>query len=155
MLDLLLYRTGIGAKIRAVSDDVAAANLIGLVFGTHLFGRHGHYFRHNRRRRRLRVDLDQLDPASGPTRLLIAFEVIVLGGLGSLGSWLRRRHRARPSRRRSAAQFDIAWQRPWPAIVFLIVLALRPQGLFARNTDPWRNLSLLLLFARGVCGRTA
>ena len=30
VLDLLLYRTGIGAKIRAVSDDVAAANLIGL-----------------------------------------------------------------------------------------------------------------------------
>jgi len=29
-LDLLLYRTGVGAVIRAVSDDVAAANLIGL-----------------------------------------------------------------------------------------------------------------------------
>ena len=29
-LDLLLYRSGIGAKIRAVSDDVAAADLIGL-----------------------------------------------------------------------------------------------------------------------------
>ena len=29
-LDLLLYRTGVGAKIRAVSDDVAAADLIGL-----------------------------------------------------------------------------------------------------------------------------
>ena len=29
-LDLFLYRSGIGAKIRAVSDDVAAADLIGL-----------------------------------------------------------------------------------------------------------------------------
>jgi branched-chain amino acid transport system permease protein len=81
VLDLLLYRTGIGAKIRAVSDDVAAANVMGGLGS--LWG----------------------SLAGG----------IVLGLAQAIGG-----------------QFDIAWQIMAGHIVFLVVLALRPQGLFPK-----------------------
>jgi branched-chain amino acid transport system permease protein len=71
------------------------------------------------------------DPASGPTRLLIAFEVIVLGGLGSLwGSLVG--GVVLGVAQSIGGQFDIAWQIMAGHIVFLIVLALRPQGLFPK-----------------------
>ena len=58
-LDLLLYRTGIGAKIRAVSDDVAAADLIGLSSVRIYAVAMGISFVTIAHRRRLHVDLDQ------------------------------------------------------------------------------------------------
>ena len=71
------------------------------------------------------------DPASGPTRLLIAFEVIVLGGLGSLWGSLAGGIVLGVAQA-IGGQFDIAWQMMAGHIVFLIVLALRPQGLFPK-----------------------
>jgi branched-chain amino acid transport system permease protein len=71
------------------------------------------------------------DPASGPTRLLIAFEVIVLGGLGSMWGSLAGGIVLGVAQT-IGAQFDIAWQMLAGHIVFLVVLAVRPQGLFPR-----------------------
>jgi branched-chain amino acid transport system permease protein len=71
------------------------------------------------------------DPASGPTRLLIAFEVIVMGGLGSLWGSLAGGIVLGVAQS-IGGQFDIAWQIMAGHIVFLIVLALRPQGLFPK-----------------------
>jgi branched-chain amino acid transport system permease protein len=131
ILDLLLYRTGIGARIRAVSDDFAAADLIGLssvrIYAIAMaisfvtIGIAAGFM----------SIWTNFDPAAGPTRLLIAFEVIVLGGLGSLwGSLVG--GIVLGVAQSIGGQFDIAWQMLAGHIVFLIVLALRPQGLFPK-----------------------
>ena len=130
-LDLLLYRTGIGAKIRAVSDDVAAANLIGLSSVRIYAIAMGISFVTVGVAAGFMSIWTNFDPASGPTRLLIAFEVIVLGGLGSLwGSLVG--GVVLGVAQSIGGQFDVAWQIMAGHIVFLIVLALRPQGLFPK-----------------------
>jgi branched-chain amino acid transport system permease protein len=130
-LDLLLYRTSIGAKIRAVSDDVAAANLIGLSSVRIYAIAMGISFVTVGVAAGFMSIWTNFDPASGPTRLLIAFEVIVLGGLGSLwGSLVG--GVVLGVAQSIGGQFDIAWQIMAGHIVFLIVLALRPQGLFPK-----------------------
>ena len=130
-LDLLLYRTGIGAKIRAVSDDVAAANLIGLSSVRIYAIAMGISFVTVGVAAGFMSIWTNFDPASGPTRLLIAFEVIVLGGLGSQwGSLVG--GVVLGVAQSIGGQFDIAWQIMAGHIVFLIVLALRPQGLFPK-----------------------
>src|SRR6516164_9842720 len=84
VLDLLLYRSGIGAKIRAVADDVAAADLIGLSSARIYALAMGISFVTIGIAAGFMSVWTDFDPASGPTRLLIAFEVVVLGGLGSV-----------------------------------------------------------------------
>jgi branched-chain amino acid transport system permease protein len=130
-LDLLLYRTGIGAKIRAVSDDVVAANLIGLSTVRIYAIAMGISFVTVGVAAGFMSIWTNFDPAAGPTRLLIAFEVIVLGGLGSLWGSLAGGIVLGVAQS-IGGQFDIAWQIMAGHIVFLIVLALRPQGLFPK-----------------------
>jgi branched-chain amino acid transport system permease protein len=130
-LDLVLYRTGIGARIRAVSDDVATANLIGLPTVRIYAMAMGITF--------VTIGIaagfvsiwTNFDPASGPRQLLVAFEVIVMGGLGSLWGSLAAGIVLGVAQA-IGGQFDIAWQIMAGHIVFLIVLALRPQGLFPK-----------------------
>jgi branched-chain amino acid transport system permease protein len=131
VLDLLLYRTGIGAKIRAVSDDVAAADLIGLSSGRIYAIAMGISFVTVGIAAGFMSVWTNFDPASGPTRLLIAFEVVVLGGLGSLWGSLAGGIILGVAQS-IAGQWDIAWQMLAGHIVFLVVLAVRPQGLFPR-----------------------
>lgn len=131
-LDGLLYRTRIGAKIRAVSDDVAAADLIGLpsariyaiamaiIFATVAVAACFMAVRTN------------FDPAYGPSRLLIAFEAVVLGGLGSLWGTLAGGILLGVAQS-IGAQFDAAWQMLAGHLLFLLVLVLRPQGLFPKS----------------------
>jgi branched-chain amino acid transport system permease protein len=130
-LDLLLYRTGIGAKIRAVSDDVAAANLIGLSSARIFAIAMGISFVTIGIAAGFMSIWSNFDPGSGPTRLLIAFEVIVLGGLGSLWGSLAGGV-VLGIAQAIGGQFDIGWQMLAGHIVFLVVLALRPQGLFPK-----------------------
>jgi branched-chain amino acid transport system permease protein len=130
-LDLLLYRTRIGAKIRAVSDDVAAADLIGLSSARIYAVAMGISFVTIAIAAGFMSIWTDFDPASGQTRLLIAFEAIVLGGLGSLWGSLAGGIVLGVAQS-IGAQFDVAWQMLAGHIVFLIVLALRPQGLFPK-----------------------
>jgi branched-chain amino acid transport system permease protein len=130
-LDLILYRSGIGAKIRAVSDDVVAADLIGLSSARIYAIAMGISFITIGIAAGFMSVWSNFDPSSGPTRLLIAFEVIVLGGLGSMwGSLVG--GIVLGVAQTIGGQFDIAWQLMAGHIVFLIVLAVRPQGLFPR-----------------------
>jgi branched-chain amino acid transport system permease protein len=74
------------------------------------------------------------DPSIGPARLIYAFEAVIIGGLGSLWGTLR-------------AASSSAWRRPWAPrsipngrswrahVAFLIVLLVRPRGLFPRAVD--------------------
>ncbi len=131
VLDLLLYHTGIGAKIRAVSDDVAAADLIGLSSVRIYAVAMGISFVTIGIAAGFMSIWTNFDPASGPARLLIAFEVIVLGGLGSLWGSLAGGV-VLGIAQSIGGQFDIAWQIIAGHVVFLIVLAVRPQGLFPK-----------------------
>jgi branched-chain amino acid transport system permease protein len=131
VLDLILYRSGIGAKIRAVSDDVVAADLIGLSSARIYAIAMGISFVTIGIAAGFMSIWTDFDPASGGTRLLIAFEAIVLGGLGSLWGSLAGGIVLGVAQS-VGAQFDIAWQMLAGHIVFLIVLAVRPQGLFPK-----------------------
>jgi branched-chain amino acid transport system permease protein len=131
VLDRLLYTTRMGARIRAVSDDVRTANLVGLP-SAHIYavamGVVG-----------ITVAISagfmavwtNFDPTSGPSRLLIAFEAVVLGGLGSLWGTLAGGILLGVAQA-LGGQFDAAWQVLAGHIVFLAIFVLRPQGLFPR-----------------------
>jgi branched-chain amino acid transport system permease protein len=130
-LDWLLYRSRIGANIRAVADDVAAANLIGLssvrIYAIAM-GIVGVTVAVAACFMGLRMNFD---PTSGPSRLLIAFEVVVLGGLGSLRGTLLGGI-VLGIAQTLGGQIDGAWQVLAGHLVFLVVFLLRPQGLLPR-----------------------
>jgi branched-chain amino acid transport system permease protein len=130
-LDQMLYRTRIGARIRAVSDDVAAADLVGLpsariyaiamgIVGLTIAISAG-----------FMAVWTNFDPTSGPSRLLIAFEAVVLGGLGSLWGTLVGGILLGVAQT-VGGQFDAAWQVLAGHIVFLVIFLIRPQGLFPK-----------------------
>jgi branched-chain amino acid transport system permease protein len=130
-LDVLLYRSPIGARIRAVSDSVTSANLVGLP-SAHIYamamGIVG-----------VTVAISagfmsvwtNFDPTSGPSRLLVAFEAVVLGGLGSLWGTLIGGIIVGVAQS-LGAQFDAGWQLLAGHLVFLTIFLLRPQGLFPK-----------------------
>lgn len=130
-LDRFLYRTRTGAQLRAIADDVKAAALVGLP---------------SKRLYALAMGLVGLtiavaasfmavwtnfDPSAGPGRLLIAFEVVVLAGLGSLWGTLVGGILIGLAQT-LGAQLDTAWQSLAGHLVFLCVFLLRPQGLFPK-----------------------
>ena len=83
-LDRFLYRTSIGSRIRAVADDPSAANLIGL-HSAKIYGIAMGVVGLTVMSAACCMSVwTNFDPEIGPSRLLIAFEVVVLGGLGSL-----------------------------------------------------------------------
>ncbi len=131
-LDMFLYRTSIGARIRAVSDDPDAANLIGLsparvypvamgIVGITMLAAAS-----------CMSVWTNFDPAIGPSRLLAAFEAVVLGGLGSLWGTLAGGFIIGIAQN-FGSQIDASWQILAQHIVFLVALVLRPQGLFSRG----------------------
>jgi branched-chain amino acid transport system permease protein len=130
-LDFFLYHSGIGVKIRAVADDVAAADLIGLSSARIYAVAMGISFVTIGIAAAFMSIWSNFDPSAGPTRLLIAFEVVVLGGLGSMWGSLAGGVVLGVAQT-IGGQFDIAWQMLAGHLVFLVVLAVRPQGLFPR-----------------------
>ena len=71
------------------------------------------------------------DPAIGPARLIFGFEAVIIGGLGSLwgtlvGGILLGVAQA------IGAQIDPGWQMLAGHLAFLLVLAVRPEGLFPK-----------------------
>jgi branched-chain amino acid transport system permease protein len=71
------------------------------------------------------------DPSIGPARLIFGFEAVIIGGLGSLWGTLAGGVILGVSQA-IGAQIDPGWQLLAGHIVFLLTLALRPQGLFPR-----------------------
>jgi branched-chain amino acid transport system permease protein len=130
-LDLLLYRTRLGARIRAVSDDVASANLVGLK-SAHIYGlAMGIVGVTVALSASLMSVWTNFDPTSGPSRLLVAFEAVVLGGLGSLWGTLVGGIIVGVAQS-LGAQVDAGWQLLAGHLVFLAVFLIRPQGLFPK-----------------------
>jgi branched-chain amino acid transport system permease protein len=73
------------------------------------------------------------DPATGPSRLLFAFEAVVIGGLGSLWGTLLG-GMVLGLTQSIGAQIDPALTILGGHLVFLVVLAFRPQGLLPGRT---------------------
>jgi branched-chain amino acid transport system permease protein len=131
-LQLLLYRTGLGRAFRSVSDDQEAAQLMG-INNAHLFG--------------LAMALSlaivsiagvflgiraNFDPSIGPTRLIFAFEAIIMGGLGDLWGTLVGGVILGVAQT-VGAKINPGYQILAGHVVFLAILTFRPQGFFPKT----------------------
>lgn len=130
-LQALFYRTAVGRAFRATSDDPAVAQLMGLD-NRHVFA--------------LAMALSlavvavagvllavraNFDPAIGPARLIFGFEAVIIGGLGNLWGTLAGGV-VLGIAQAVGAKFDPGWQLLAGHLAFLLVLAVRPEGLFPR-----------------------
>jgi len=130
-LQWLFYRSALGRAFRAVSDKQDIAQLMGLN-KAHVFG--------------LAMALSlavvgiagvflgirtSFDPSIGPGRLIFGFEAVIIGGLGNLWGTLIGGIILGVSQN-IGAQINPGWQLLAGHIAFLIVLAVKPRGLFPR-----------------------
>jgi branched-chain amino acid transport system permease protein len=133
-LQLLFYSTRLGRAFRAVSDDADTAELMGI---------------DNRKLYAVALGIAMIftaiagilfairanfDPAAGPIRLILAFEAVIIGGLGSIWGTLLGGVVLGVSQAVGAA-LSPTWQILAGHIAFLIILILRPNGLFPRTRD--------------------
>jgi branched-chain amino acid transport system permease protein len=134
ILNRIFYTTALGRAFRAVSDDPTTASLMGLnpksifaiatglamvivtVAALYLGMR------------------SNFDPSIGPARLLYAFQAVIIGGLGSLWGTLAGGAIIGIAQT-LGAQLNPEWQILAGHIAFLIVLLIRPRGLFPRAVD--------------------
>ena len=130
-LQFLFYNTSLGRSFRAVSDDAETALLMGLdqrktyawamalclgvvaIAGVFLGVR------------------SNFDPFMGPGRLIFGFEAVIIGGLGNLWGTLVGGVILGVSQA-IGAQINPGWQLLAGHLIFLLVLAFRPKGLFPR-----------------------
>jgi branched-chain amino acid transport system permease protein len=71
------------------------------------------------------------DPSIGPARLLFGFEAVIIGGLGSLWGTLAGGIILGVAQA-IGAHIDPGWQLLAGHFAFLLLLLLRPQGLFPK-----------------------
>ena len=74
------------------------------------------------------------DPTIGPTRLIYAFEAVIIGGLGSLWGTLAGGIVVGVAQT-IGARINPEWQILAGHVAFLVVLVIRPRGLFPRAVD--------------------
>lgn len=130
-LQFVFYRTALGRAFRATSDNQDIAQLMGLN-KAHVFGM------------AMALSLavvavagvflgvrTSFDPAAGPGRLIFGFEAVIIGGLGSMWGTLAGGIILGVSQA-IGAQIDPGWQLLAGHIVFLAILAVRPEGLFPK-----------------------
>jgi branched-chain amino acid transport system permease protein len=134
LLNLLFYRTALGRAFRATSDDLEIAQLMGvdhqriysiamgiaMVVATIAALYLG-----------IRANFD---PTIGPARLIYAFEAVIIGGLGSLWGTLAGGIIIGLAQT-VGAKMNPEWQILAGHIAFLVVVVLRPRGLFPRAVD--------------------
>lgn len=128
-LQLFLSHTTIGRAFRATADDPSTAQLMGIndkrIYGFAMaiaFATVGiaGFFLGAR---------ETFAPASGPNQLLFGFEAVVIGGLGSLWGTLMGGIVLGVAQA-FGNQLSVGWNLLAGHIVFLMVLAFRPNGLF-------------------------
>ena len=130
----MFYRTRLGRAFRATSDDLEIAQLMGID--------HRIVFALAMGIAMVVVAIAALylgiranfDPTIGPARLLYAFEAVIIGGLGSLWGTLAGGIVIGLAQT-VGAHIDPEWQILAGHIAFLVVLVVRPRGLFPRALD--------------------
>ncbi len=133
-LQYLFYKTALGRAFRATSDDAETAQLMGLdkrkvyawamalslavvaIAGVFLGVR------------------TNFDPAIGPGRLIFGFEAVIIGGLGNLWGTLVGGIILGVAQG-IGAQINPGAQELAGHLIFLLVLALQPKGLFPRMQE--------------------
>ena len=134
VLNHIYYRTALGRAFRATSDDPVTAGLMGI--------RPDAIFAQATGLAMVIVTIAALylgmranfDPTIGPARLIYAFEAVIIGGLGSLWGTLAGGIIIGLAQTLGAA-VNPEWQILAGHVAFLIVLLLRPRGLFPRAFD--------------------
>src|SRR5690242_2004479 len=134
LLNFIFYHTPIGRAFRATSDDLEVAQLMGVdhrrIFATAM----GLAFVVSAIAALYLGLRANFDPTIGPARLLYAFEAVIIGGLGSFWGTLAGGI-VLGLAQTIGAQIDPEWQILAGHLAFLVVLALRPRGLFPRAQD--------------------
>lgn len=133
-LNQIFYRTALGRAFRATSDDPVTASLMGIAPKSIFAVATGLAM--------VVVTIAALflgtranfDPSIGPARLIYAFEAVIIGGLGSLWGTLAGGIIIGIAQTMGAA-VNPEWQILAGHIAFLIVLLIRPRGLFPRAVD--------------------
>jgi branched-chain amino acid transport system permease protein len=130
-LALFLKRTKMGRAFRATSDDPEAARLMGI---------------DNRRVYAVALGIaiatvalagvllgaqTSFDPFIGPSRLIYAFEAVIIGGLGSLWGTLAGGITLGVAQA-LGREYNSQWGELTGHAVFLAVLATRPMGMFGK-----------------------
>lgn len=133
-LNALFYWAPLGRAFRATSDDPMTAQLMGI---------------DNRRIFAIAMGIAMIvtaiaafylgiranfDPSIGPARLIYAFEAVIIGGLGSLWGTLLGGIILGVAQT-VGAHINPEWQILAGHVAFLIILILRPRGLFPRAFD--------------------
>ncbi len=133
LLQLFLSRTGLGRLIRAVADDREAAQLSGANY-RHVFGIAAAIAFATVAMAGIAYGMmTQFAPTSGGVNLLFAFEAVVVGGIGSLWGTLVGGI-ALGVAQQIGAHINPQYQVLAGNLLFLLILAVRPQGLFGRKT---------------------
>jgi branched-chain amino acid transport system permease protein len=131
LLNQLFYRTRLGRAFRATSDDPETAQLMGIdnsriyaiAMGLALAVAAVAAFYLGAR--------SNFDPTIGPARLIYAFEAVIIGGLGSLWGTLAGGIVLGVAQT-VGARINPEWQILAGHVAFLVVLVLKPRGLFPR-----------------------
>ena len=131
-LQWLFARTALGRSFRAVSDDREIAELMGLnakkvyalatAIAFVLIAVAG----------ALQGMRTTVSPSDGPLLLLFAFEAVIIGGMGSFWGTLAGAMILGTSQQ-IGFRLDPGWGIWFGHLVFLLVLVLRPQGLFPKT----------------------
>jgi branched-chain amino acid transport system permease protein len=134
VLNQIFYRTALGRAFRATSDDATTASLMGI--------RPSRIFAQATGIALMIVTIAALylgmranfDPSIGPARLIYAFEAVIIGGLGSLWGTLAGGVIIGVAQTVGAA-INPEWQILAGHVAFLLVLLVKPRGLFPRAVD--------------------
>ena len=132
-LQLFLSKTGTGRLIRAVADDREAAQLSGANY-RHIFGiATAIAFATVALAGIAYGMMTEIAPTSGGINLLYAFESVVIGGIGSLWGTLVGGVLLGVAQQ-VGAQINPEYQVLAGNLLFLIILGMRPHGLFGKKT---------------------
>lgn len=131
-LQALFSYTSLGRSFRAVSDDREAAQLMGLKPAIVYAQATGIAFMLIALAGGLQAMRTTIAPSDGPLLLLFAFEAVIIGGMGSfwgtlIGALLL------GLTQQIGFRLDPGWGIWFGHLMFLVVLVIRPQGLFPKT----------------------
>ena len=133
-LQWLFKKSYMGRAFRAVSDDPEIAELMGLNARQVYASATGLAFVLISISGTLQGMRTTVSPSDGPLLLLFAFESVIIGGMGSFWGTL-----AGAMLLGVAQQIGFRWDPGWGIwcghMMFLIILIVRPQGLFPKTRD--------------------
>jgi branched-chain amino acid transport system permease protein len=130
-LQLLLARTGLGRAFRATADDQETARLMG-IDNRHVYAMATAIALATVAVAGIFLGVrTTFAPSVGPTRLIFAFEAVIIGGLGSIWGTLAG-GLVLGVAQTLGAQLSPGWGVLAGHLVFLAVLAFRPTGLLGK-----------------------